>query len=84
MGSWPFNVIPGAGDKPIIVVTYKGEEKHFADVRIDLFKKCMETVEKCLRGAKMDKSSIHDVILVGRSTMIPRAQSLLQGTLEEY
>lgn len=30
VGLWPFNVIPGAGDKPIIVVTYKGEEKHFA------------------------------------------------------
>eukprot|EP00253_Pinus_taeda_P011216 PITA_11216 len=27
---WPFKVISGVGDKPSIVVTYKGEEKHFA------------------------------------------------------
>ncbi|KAK4489735.1 hypothetical protein RD792_000370 [Penstemon davidsonii] len=28
--SLPFKVIPGPGNKPIIVVTYKGEEKHYA------------------------------------------------------
>ncbi|KAK9041287.1 hypothetical protein V6N11_016396 [Hibiscus sabdariffa] len=30
MKLWPFKVIPGPGDKPMIVVTYKGEEKQFA------------------------------------------------------
>ena len=39
---------------------------------------CMEPVEKCLRDAKMDKSSIHDVVLVGGSTRIPKVQQLLQ------
>ena len=38
----------------------------------------MEPVEKCLRDAKMDKSSIHDVVLVGGSTRIPKVQQLLQ------
>lgn len=38
----------------------------------------MEPVEKCLRDAKMDKSSVHDVVLVGGSTRIPRVQQLLQ------
>ncbi|KAK1298661.1 putative mediator of RNA polymerase II transcription subunit 37c [Acorus calamus] len=41
-------------------------------------RKCMEPVEKCLRDAKMDKSSIHDVVLVGGSTRIPKVQQLLQ------
>jgi len=45
---------------------------------MDLFRKCMEPVEKCLRDAKMDKRSIHDVVLVGGSTRIPKVQSLLQ------
>ncbi|VAI39098.1 unnamed protein product [Triticum turgidum subsp. durum] len=45
---------------------------------MDLFRKCMEPVEKCLRDAKMDKSTIHDVVLVGGSTRIPRVQQLLQ------
>ncbi|KAK8632250.1 hypothetical protein V6N13_072645 [Hibiscus sabdariffa] len=30
MKLWPFKVIPGPGDKPMIVVSYKGEEKQFA------------------------------------------------------
>lgn len=38
----------------------------------------MEPVEKCLRDAKMDKSSIDDVVLVGGSTRIPKVQQLLQ------
>lgn len=27
---WPYKVIPGPGDKPMIVVQYKGEEKQFS------------------------------------------------------
>uniref|UniRef100_A0A453IDA3 Heat shock protein 70 n=1 Tax=Aegilops tauschii subsp. strangulata TaxID=200361 RepID=A0A453IDA3_AEGTS len=30
MKMWPFKVVPGAGDKPMIVVSYKGEEKTFS------------------------------------------------------
>ncbi|KAJ6311721.1 hypothetical protein OIU77_013470 [Salix suchowensis] len=47
-------------------------------MNMDLFRKCMEPVEKCLRDAKMDKSSVHDVVLVGGSTRIPKVQQLLQ------
>ena len=49
----------------------------FEELNMDLFRKCMEPVEKCLRDAKMDKSSIHDVVLVGGSTRIPKVQQLL-------
>jgi L1 cell adhesion molecule like protein len=50
----------------------------FEELNMDLFRKCMEPVEKCLRDAKMDKSSVHEVVLVGGSTRIPKVQSLLQ------
>ncbi|MQL99894.1 hypothetical protein Taro_032615 [Colocasia esculenta] len=50
----------------------------FEELNMDLFRKCMELVEKCLRDAKMDKSSVHDVVLVGGSTRIPKVQQLLQ------
>ncbi|KAL3644026.1 Heat shock cognate 70 kDa protein 2 [Castilleja foliolosa] len=30
MKLWPFKVIPGPGDKPMIVVSYKGEDKQFS------------------------------------------------------
>jgi len=38
----------------------------------------MEPVEKALRDAKLDKSRIHDVVLVGGSTRIPKIQKMLQ------
>merc|ERR1711881_710490 len=36
-----------------------------------------DPVEKTLRDAKMDKSSVHEVVLVGGSTRIPKVQQLL-------
>jgi L1 cell adhesion molecule like protein len=44
----------------------------------DLFKKCMAPVEQVLRDAKLSKSDIDDVVLVGGSSRIPRVQQLLQ------
>ncbi|XP_073289614.1 heat shock 70 kDa protein [Primulina huaijiensis] len=50
----------------------------FEELCMDLFLKCMEPVEKCLRDAKIDKSQVHEVVLVGGSTRIPKVQQLLQ------
>ncbi|XP_057436418.1 heat shock 70 kDa protein 4-like [Lotus japonicus] len=50
----------------------------FEELNMDLFKKCMETVERCLNDSKMDKNSIHDVVLIGGSSRIPKVQQLLQ------
>ncbi|XP_042453799.1 heat shock cognate 70 kDa protein 2-like isoform X2 [Zingiber officinale] len=50
----------------------------FEELNMDLFRTCMEPVDKCLRDAKMDKCTIHDVVLVGGSTRIPKVQQLLQ------
>ncbi|RYR76862.1 hypothetical protein Ahy_A01g001390 isoform B [Arachis hypogaea] len=50
----------------------------FEELNMDLFRKCMEPVEKCLRDAKIDKSQVHEVVLVGGSTRIPKVQQLLQ------
>merc|ERR1712170_194068 len=44
----------------------------------DLFRKCMEPVEKVLSDAKMDKGHVHEVVLVGGSTRIPKVQQLLR------
>ena len=49
----------------------------FEELCADLFRGCLEPVEKVLRDAKMDKSSVHDVVLVGGSTRIPKIQKLL-------
>merc|ERR1712070_877638 len=50
----------------------------FEELNVDLFRKCMDPVEQVLRDAKMSKSNIHDVVLVGGSTRIPKIQELLR------
>ncbi|XP_028166694.1 heat shock protein 68-like [Ostrinia furnacalis] len=51
----------------------------FEELNADLFRITLEPVEKALKDAKMDKTSIHDIVLVGGSTRIPKVQSLLQN-----
>jgi heat shock protein 1/8 len=50
----------------------------FEELCADLFRSTLEPVEKSLRDAKLDKSSIHEIVLVGGSTRIPKVQKLLQ------
>jgi len=50
----------------------------FEELCSDLFKGTLEPVEKAMRDAKMDKSAIDDLVLVGGSTRIPKIQKLLQ------
>merc|ERR1711913_45042 len=50
----------------------------FEELCSDLFKGTLDPVEKAMRDAKLDKSSINDVVLVGGSTRIPKIQKLLQ------
>jgi len=49
----------------------------FEDLCMDYFKKCMEPCEKVLRDSKISKNQVHEVVLVGGSTRIPKIQSLL-------
>ncbi|OWF50111.1 heat shock protein 68-like [Mizuhopecten yessoensis] len=50
----------------------------FEDLCADLFRSTLEPVEKALRDAKMDKSKIHEIVLVGGSTRIPKVQKMLE------
>uniref|UniRef100_A0A2N9FEE0 Uncharacterized protein n=1 Tax=Fagus sylvatica TaxID=28930 RepID=A0A2N9FEE0_FAGSY len=51
----------------------------FAELNMDLFRKCIDIVEKCLSDAKMDKSCVHEVVVAGGSSRIPKVQQLLQN-----
>ncbi|KAJ3655802.1 hypothetical protein Zmor_014915 [Zophobas morio] len=51
----------------------------FEELNADLFRGTLEPVEKALNDAKMDKGMIHDIVLVGGSTRIPKIQQLLQN-----
>lgn len=49
----------------------------FEELNMDLFRKCMDPVEKCLKDAKIDKGQVDEIVLVGGSTRIPKIQQLL-------
>merc|ERR1712070_997858 len=49
----------------------------FEDLCMHFFRKCMDPVEKCLRDSKLSKSQVHEIVLVGGSTRIPKVQELL-------
>jgi L1 cell adhesion molecule like protein len=52
---------------------------------MDYFRNSMGPVEKVLRDSGVDKKNVHEIVLVGGSTRIPKVQSMLQeffnGTL---
>lgn len=50
----------------------------FEELNMDLFRSTLQPVERALSDAKMDKKAIHDVVLVGGSTRIPKIQKMLQ------
>ncbi|KAL5009593.1 hypothetical protein ScPMuIL_011898 [Solemya velum] len=50
----------------------------FEELNADLFRGTLEPVEKSLRDAKLDKAAVHEIVLVGGSTRIPKIQKLLQ------
>ena len=49
----------------------------FESICNHIFTKCLEPVEKVLRDSSLSKSEIHEVVLVGGSTRIPKVQRLI-------
>ncbi|XP_059630076.1 luminal-binding protein 5-like [Cornus florida] len=50
----------------------------FEELNMDLFKKTMRPVKKALEDARLKKNDIHEIVLVGGSTRIPKVQQLLK------
>ncbi|KAI8845879.1 hsp71-like protein [Chytriomyces cf. hyalinus JEL632] len=49
----------------------------FEELCQDLFRATVDPVDKVLRDAKMDKSTVDEIVLVGGSTRIPKVQKLV-------
>jgi L1 cell adhesion molecule like protein len=50
----------------------------FEELCMDLFKKCIPPLDNVLKDSKLSKGEIHDVVLVGGSTRIPKVVSMVQ------
>jgi len=51
----------------------------FEELNQELFNKSMQSVEKVLSDAKMDRKDIGEVVLIGGSTRIPRVQQIIEA-----
>lgn len=49
----------------------------FEELCQDLFRSTIQPVDRVLGDAKIDKSQVHEIVLVGGSTRIPRIQKLI-------
>lgn len=49
----------------------------FENLCDDIFKRTMAPVDQVLRDSKLSKSQIHEIVLVGGSTRVPKIQQLL-------
>jgi heat shock protein 1/8 len=50
----------------------------FEELCLPLFKDCIPPVEKVLKDSGMSKNQLHEIVLVGGSTRIPKVISLIQ------
>merc|ERR1711935_733082 len=50
----------------------------FEELNMDYFRNSMGPVEKCLRDSGIDKRNVHEVVMVGGSTRIPKVRSMIQ------
>lgn len=50
----------------------------FEELCGDLFRNCLDPVERALRDAKLDKGAIDEIIMVGGSTRIPKVQKMVE------
>jgi heat shock protein 5 len=51
----------------------------FEELNMDLFKKTIRPVERALKDAKLEKSDIDEIVLVGGSTRIPKVVEMIES-----
>jgi L1 cell adhesion molecule like protein len=58
--------------------SYNMTRAKFEELCQDLFKKALTPVEQVMKDAKWSKDQVHDIVLVGGSTRVPKIQQLLR------
>jgi len=74
----PFITATADGPKHLDTMLTRGK---FEELCADLIDRCRIPVENALRDAKLDKSALNEVVLVGGSTRIPAVQEIVKKTL---
>ena len=59
--------------------SYQLTRTKFEEINANHFAKIVPIIDKCLADADLTKHQIHDVVMVGGSTRIPKIRELVQG-----
>lgn len=59
--------------------SYTMSRAKFENMCMEVFRKCVAPVDDVLKHAKMDKSKIDEIVLVGGSTRIPKIQQMISN-----
>ena len=51
----------------------------FEELCADIFRRCMDAVDRAMADSGLDKGQIHDVVLVGGTTRVPKIQTMLSN-----
>ena len=54
----------------------------FEELCLDLFKKCISHIENCIKGSKLSKEKIDEIVLMGGSSRIPKIRQMIQEFFE--
>merc|ERR1712003_190252 len=57
--------------------------KNFENLCEDLIQRCSIPVEKALSDARLEKTAINEIVLVGGSTRIPAIQTLIESIIDQ-
>lgn len=74
--SLPFITADASGPKHLNIKITKAQ---FENMVADLVTKTIEPCQKCIKDADIGKDEIHDVILVGGMTRMPKVQETVEG-----
>jgi len=74
--SLPFITADATGPKHLNIKVTKAQ---FENMVNDLVEKTVEPCQKCMKDADVSKSDIHDVILVGGMTRMPKVQETVEN-----
>ena len=74
----PFITATQDGPKHLDMTLTRGK---FEDICADLIDRCRVPVENAIRDAKLEKSAIDEIVMVGGSTRIPAVQQLVEKVL---
>merc|ERR1712232_648120 len=72
-----FEALHDGADFPVTLTRAK-----FEALNADLFKSTLQAVEDVLEKSELNKSQVHEIVLAGGSSKIPKVQDLLRGFFE--